>query len=139
METYISIPKKEYIIDNCKASKGDKEACLRTEVYAMILTEDNKEVFGSNWINNKEVEECPRKSSPSGVDYHLCREICNQEFHAEIDAIINAQKSELITWNSKMYIVGKDYCCNNCLNAMKSSGISYALCLDSGKEYYFES
>ena len=55
----------------------------------MIETECGNEVFGSNKMMNTEITECPRELQGyvSGAGYHLCKEICNQDFHAEVDAI----------------------------------------------------
>lgn len=126
---------KEYIIENCISQAKGRTACLKRAVYAIIIAEDGKEVFGSNWTNSTNVTECPRADYATGEGYHLCKEICSQEYHAEVEAVLQAQKKEVIIYNAKMYLTGHDYCCNNCLDIMRSSGIKYAKCLDSGKEY----
>lgn len=126
-------PSKQYIIAGCTVSNN--KPCLKRSVYAMVLCKDGKEVFGSNWIAN-EVISCPRAELPTGQGYNLCREVCGQQHHAETDAIARCVAADVITLDAKMYITGHDYCCDNCLAAIKSSGIGYVKCLDSNKEYY---
>ena len=126
---------KEYIIAGCKTYSGGRAPCIKRSVYCVIVSEDNKHVFGSNWMNNKFVLECPRADSPTGEDYHLCKQICRQDSHAETDALIKATKLEVITHGAVLYLTGHSYCCDACLRAMKASGIKLVICMDSDKEY----
>ena len=126
---------KQQIITGCKIHGQNKVPCIKRPVYCVIVSEDNKCVFGSNWINDTSVKECPRAESPSGVDYHLCKEVCKQNSHAETDALTKATKLEVITYGASLYLTGHNYCCDNCIIAMRASGIKYVKCIDSNKEY----
>lgn len=114
---------KSYIIEQSKKFSEHK-ACVKQEVYAMIEI-DGKEIFGTNQILNDEITECPRDKQGyvSGAGYHLCKEICNQESHAEINAIKNAEQLGIDINGAKLTLVGHTYCCDNCKSAMDIAGI----------------
>lgn len=97
--------------------------CLKQKVNAIIVTKENYIIFGTNNINNK-IELCPRLNSKSGEDYHFCKEICNQNSHAEVDAINNALKENININESTLYLIGHTYCCNNCLENLKKYNIN---------------
>ena len=126
---------KQQIITGCKIHSSGRLPCIKRPVYCVIVSEDNKCVFGSNWINDKSVIECPRANYPTGEGYHLCKEVCKQEYHAETDALANAIKLGVITHGASLYMTGHNYCCNNCLAALRASGIKYVKCLDCNKDY----
>lgn len=121
----------EFIIKNCKA-KHMQQPCLKQEVYCAILTKDGQWFFGSNWISSK-VTECPRMDMESGEGYEFCKNHCKQSFHAEKDAINNAQGADLK--GAKLYMTGHSYVCENCLDKIKEVGIVEVTCLDNKQEY----
>ena len=127
---------KQYIIDGCNAVAGDLVPCVKQPVYALIITTDGKEHFGSNWMTNSNVTVCPRVelNCPSGQGYELCKEVCNQDFHAERFAISLCTSD---TTDATLYLTGHTYCCDDCIAAMKAAGIKTAVVLDSGKVYNF--
>ena len=114
---------KDYIITKAK-KLSEHKACVKQEVYAMIEI-DGKEIFGSNQILNADITECPRDKQDyiSGAGYHLCKEICNQESHAEINAIKNAEQLDIDIQGAKLTLVGHTYCCDDCKYAMAVAGI----------------
>lgn len=102
--------------------------CLKQNVKALIVTQSGEEAFGSNHINNQ-VSSCPRveQNCKTGEGYHLCKQVCAQGAHAEVDAIENAQKQGLNIEGATLYLMNHYYCCEPCLNAMKSAKISSAV------------
>lgn len=125
---------KQQIITGCKLHSKGKISCVKRPVFCVIVTKKEEYIFGSNWMNNPVIE-CPRANLPTGEGYHLCKEVCDQTFHAELDALSKACKLEVITWGASLYLTNHTYCCNNCINAMRASGIKYVKCIDNGKEY----
>lgn len=117
--------------------------CLKQSVKALIVTPNGEQIFGSNHINNI-VTSCPRveQGCKTGEGYHLCKEVCNQGAHAEVDAIIQAQKQNLSISGGILYLVNHYYCCESCINSMKEAKLSKAVVLsETGnvvKEYDLE-
>jgi deoxycytidylate deaminase len=113
--------------------------CLKVIVKALIVTQDDKEIIGSNDINRR-IDKCPRvdQGCKTGEGYHLCAEVCHQNSHAEVTAIENAKKGKIDVKGAKLYLTGHTYCCDNCLMSMQRAGISYVHVFDSGKEYFLD-
>lgn len=105
-------------------SKLNGFSCLKQSVYAIIINEKKEIIVGSNNINNK-VLECPRvtNNSKTGEDYHFCKEICNQNNHAEVDAIKKGIESNYNFNDAILYLVGHTYCCENCLKEIDKVNI----------------
>lgn len=95
--------------------KVDPRRCAKRYVVA-IIEKNGKYYVGSNWCRNQQ-KECPRLPDE---DYSKCKTICEQDGHAEIDAIKNAKGD---TEEAIMYLIGHDYCCEPCLASMKKAGI----------------
>lgn len=95
-----------------------KDLCAKQTVIAVVVNH-NRFYIGSNWVNNPQTE-CPRKNLPSGQGYHLCKDVCNQHAHAEVDACMQAGAD---AQGATLYLIGHDYCCDDCLAYMKSCGI----------------
>ena len=92
--------------------------CFKQETIAII--ENNGQYWiGSNWCENVQ-SECPRKNMKSGEGYHLCKEICNQGSHAEIDACLKAGENAN---GGILYLLGHTYCCDSCKEVMDKYGI----------------
>lgn len=105
----------------------NKGICKKQLTVAVIV-KDNRFWVGSNWVENEQ-EICPRANMKSGEGYHLCKEICKQHAHAEVDVCINAGENAK---GAVLHLIGHTYCCENCLKTMKQYGIkSYII---DGKE-----
>lgn len=92
--------------------------CAKQTTIAVI--ESNGTFYvGSNWCNTPQ-QTCPRKDLPSGVGYELCKSVCNQNAHAEVDACQKAGKNAN---GGTLYLVGHTYCCDNCKSVMAAYGI----------------
>lgn len=125
-------------ISNQLADFSVSRPCLKQTVKAIIVTQDGQRILGSNAINN-DVDICPRvvENMPTGEGYHLCKDVCNQNEHAEVTAIQNAKKQGMDIQGATLMLTGHTYCCDNCISSMKEAGITKAVCVDSGKEYLF--
>lgn len=108
-----------------KAASEPGLTCLKQSVVAMIVTKENVEIFGTNNIQNK-IDVCPRieQNLKTGEGYHLCKDICNQNSHAEVTAINNAKLKNINLLGSSLFLIGHTYCCDNCLSVMKENGVS---------------
>ena len=116
---------KNYIKSEALKHSEGHRACLKQSVYAMIEVGDHK-IFGLNQMLNDEITECPRDAQGyiSGAGYHLCKEICKQDGHAEVDAIKRANDLGIDLTGGKLTLVGHTYCCSNCTNEMDVAGIT---------------
>ena len=56
----------------------------------------------------------------TGEGYELCRSVCGQKHHAEVDACLKAGERAR---GGVLYLIGHSYCCDNCLSVMKEHGI----------------
>lgn len=120
--------KKEMIITNisdiCKKEHSpdvSNNKCVKQEVIAMVY-KDGKYWLGSNWCANPQ-SVCPRdkQNMKSGEGYELCTTVCQQKYHAEVDACKSAGKENCN--GATLYLVGHTYCCDNCISVMKEMGI----------------
>lgn len=91
----------------------DPRKCAKQDTIA-IITNGNKAWIGSNWCQNPQAE-CPRKDMPTGVGYEMCKDICQQYSHAEVDACCNAGYN---AEGATLYLIGHTYCCDNCKSVM---------------------
>jgi deoxycytidylate deaminase len=115
-----------YIKSKLEEQDSEHTPCIKQSVYVMIETKCGTEIFGSNKMLNTEIRECPRdlQGYVSGAGYHLCKEICNQNAHAEVDAINTAKEMGIDLTDSKLSLFGHTYCCDNCVSNMISNGIT---------------
>ena len=92
--------------------------CLKRRVIA-VVAKDNRCWTGENSCSRK-VARCPRKDMPTGEGWNLCREVCGQENHAEINALRKAGKNAR---GAVMYLVGHTYICDDCRKAAEAAGV----------------
>lgn len=92
--------------------------CVKQTTIA-IIENNGRYWVGSNWVENQQ-SECPRKDLPTGVGYELCKNICNQPYHAEVDACHQAGKG---AEGGTLYLIGHTYCCDDCKKIMDLFGI----------------
>jgi len=96
----------------------DQRKCAKQTVIAVIMTKTGYYV-GSNWCEVPQ-KQCPRGSMPSGQGYELCKNICKQSNHAEIDALLKAGDNAK---DADLYLFGHTYCCEDCTKKLKEAGI----------------
>ncbi len=114
-------------------------ACIKQRVGAIIQLNDGKFIYGSNNIYAN-ITICPREEQgfPTGEGYHLCKDICKHN-HAEIDAIINAQKESVDISDCILFLYGHTYCCDQCILKMKEAGLKECCIIDDSNtiiKYY---
>jgi len=97
--------------------------CAKQTVRATIVARDGQRIVGTNWCSNAQPE-CPRKGLATGEGYHLCKGICGQVNHAEVDACIKAGPAAV---DSTLYLEGHTYCCDPCLQVMKEYGVNQVI------------
>ena len=93
--------------------------CVKQRVRATIITATSRRFVGENDCANPQTV-CPRADMPTGVGYHLCKEICQQGSHAEIAALDAAQESSV---GATLYLDGHTYACIMCKMACAAAGI----------------
>ena len=109
--------------------KIDSRKCAKQSVTAVIVNKGNFWV-GSNWCENPQ-EICPRKDMPSGVGYELCKDICKQKYHAEVDVCMKAGENAR---GGTLYLMGHTYCCDDCKKVMSEHGIEKIVIGELGME-----
>ena len=88
-----------------------------------IITNGKHFWVGSNWCANPQ-KVCPRADMKTGEGYDLCKSICGQDHHAEVDACL---KAGLYANGATLYLIGHTYCCDNCKAVMKEHGIKHTI------------
>jgi len=114
----------DFITQNTLTANHSHYTCSKQSVHAMIVPLKGDIIYGMNKTLNY-VTICPRveQNMKTGEGYHLCKDICDQGSHAEIDAITNAIENNIELLGSSLYLTGHTYCCDNCLNKMKIAKI----------------
>jgi hypothetical protein len=74
---------------------------------------------------------CPRADSPPGVGYEMCEEICQQDGHAEMEAIL---KSGDEGYGGTMYLFGIDHVCPECQFLADANEIKIVLASGSASD-----
>ena len=107
--------------------------CKRRTVMA-VLVSDNGVYFGYNHCNNQ-VDDCPRTRAghKTHEGYHLCKEVCDQPAHAEVNAIKHAGDNAN---GGILYLFGHDHACDDCIKACKKAGIKRVELLEPSKVLY---
>lgn len=93
--------------------------CKKQTTVAVIVKDNQLISIGTNEIH-ADIEECPRQGMASGEGYELCRTICKQKHHAEVDACIKAGEQAK---GATLVLIGHTYCCSGCKRTMKEYGI----------------
>lgn len=92
--------------------------CAKQTVIAIVV--NNGEYWvGSNWCKTPQAV-CPRGDMKTGEGYELCKSVCHQENHAEINALNKAGSNAN---GGELYIIGHSYCCDTCKNIATERGI----------------
>lgn len=97
--------------------------CAKQTVTATVVTPDGREFAGTNYCANPQ-SVCPRAGMPTGVGYELCRSVCQQPAHAEVNAVLAAGAA---AEGSTLVIEGHTYACGSCMKVADAAGISQVL------------
>lgn len=93
--------------------------CAKQTVFATILTPDGRRFISTNYVANPQPV-CPRGDMPTGVGYELCKSVCQQGAHAEVNAIREAGGNAR---GATLYLEGHTYACEPCKAAAEAAGI----------------
>jgi deoxycytidylate deaminase len=94
--------------------------CAKQVVVATVVTPSGLTFSSSNFVRNPQPS-CPRAHLPSGVGYEMCRDICDQPEHAEINALVFAGS---YAEGATLYLEGHSYACDSCVAACDAAGIA---------------
>lgn len=93
--------------------------CAKQVVTATIVTRDGKRFVGTNYCNRPQ-QVCPRAGMATGVGYELCKSVCDQQGHAEVNALFQAGET---AEGATLYLEGHSYACDSCKAAADAGGI----------------
>ncbi|MFA5828628.1 MAG: deaminase [Candidatus Shapirobacteria bacterium] len=117
------------------AQKNSK-SCVKQPTGAIVVKDE--QIIGRGSNAGISVKVCPRVQQhyPTGQGYHLCREICHQEGHAEVMAIQNALKTHHDPTGSDLYLDGHWWCCQNCWAHIIKHNILHVYLRDDSYQIY---
>lgn len=94
--------------------------CAKQTVAVLIVGRSGRRYLATNYTLNPQAV-CPRGDMPTGFGYSLCREVCQQPGHAEINALRLAGDDAA---GGRMVISGHTYACQSCRDAAGIAGIT---------------
>lgn len=93
--------------------------CAKQTVTAIVTATDGTEFRSTNYCLDPQMT-CAREGMPTGVGYELCKSVCRQSNHAEMNAILFAGDQAR---GAKLTIIGHTYACELCRSAAEEAGI----------------
>ncbi|MFZ5391755.1 MAG: hypothetical protein ACOZAR_00995 [Patescibacteria group bacterium] len=130
-------------IQLAKKISQEKSGCSYWNTGAVITGFDKN---GSERIISKGANEgkkcvipCPRfeRSCASGTGYKLCKDICYQDSHAEVNACNHLPQNHLNKYsNIKLYLFGHYWCCQSCWQKMIQSEIYHVLLPENAQKIF---
>lgn len=111
-------------IDVLLLSKGRKSRCQDKTIVA-VLRSNGRVFLGINGISES-MTYCPRNVMEMGVNqgYSMCRSICRQESHAEVDAIDTWLRNSKADDTAEISIFGTGKICDNCMALLQKFNVS---------------
>jgi hypothetical protein len=97
--------------------------CAKTIVTAVLTCADGQRFTGTNYCQNPQAT-CPREP---GEGYEKCGTICQQPYHAEVCAIVEACKADADWRKGHMRVSGVGHVCKECMSLMESFEITWEL------------
>lgn len=96
--------------------------CASRHVVAVLVAADGRVFVGSNGVRRPQPC-CPRKKAgyPRGRGWWMCREICGQLHHAEVDVL---RRAGAAARGATLYLIGHDRACPECHKAMARAGVA---------------
>lgn len=93
--------------------------CAKAIVEATLISLDGQRFSSTNFaLTPKAI--CPRGDMPADVGYHLCKTVCNQVAHAEVNVLYAAKGH---TKGATMYVSYKRVC-EACRQACEDAGVA---------------
>lgn len=94
--------------------------CVKQVVTATLVTPTGERFVDTNYCLNAQ-DVCPRAGMPTGVGYELCRSVCRQPGHAEINVLARAGKH---AEGATLYVEGHAYACEECVQVAEFLGVA---------------
>lgn len=141
------MPRVEYVPDDHPVMLKAKELateskltapflCPKRPVIAVVMKGDKVISVGGNYRERFDPPAvCPReiRGAKTGELYYLCRDRCNQAYHAEMYALRFTKPED--TEGAACYLWGHYYACPACMTEMDAAGIEVLyLCESTRKE-----
>lgn len=97
--------------------RAGRGPCAKREVRCVLVDRiSGHDVVGENWCRNPQ-KVCPREE---GEGYEKCKTICQQDNHAEEDAL-RQLNGDAYGYHAILY--GHDYYCPSCQKALFAAGV----------------
>jgi len=97
--------------------------CAKKTVIAVLVSPSGKEYVGTNSVRRPQLS-CPRVGDAyAHEDYTLCSTVCDQQSHAEIEAI---EKAGPDARGSTLYVTHHRIC-TNCQRAIEEAGVLHVI------------
>lgn len=93
--------------------------CAKQTVTAMIVAQNGTHFVATNHCLSPQPT-CARAGMPTGVGYELCKSVCQQPAHAEINVIRFAGKHAR---GGTLYLSGHTYVCDECQAVAREAGV----------------
>ena len=93
--------------------------CAKQLVTATVVALDGRRFVGTNACAKPQVV-CPRAGMPTGEGYELCTSVCEQQGHAEVQALRAAGPAAV---GATMYLHGHTYACDHCVAVCRAAGV----------------
>lgn len=93
--------------------------CAKRQILCIITTQYGRRYGGENDCANPQTT-CPRLP---GEGYEKCKTICQQDGHAELQALAAAKEENAYLQGASAFIRGHYYICEPCGKALRDAGI----------------
>ena len=112
MKTYIDMPE-------------GAGPCVKQTVTATIVARDGSRFVATNYCLTPQTV-CARAGMKTGEGYELCKSVCSQPAHAEVNAIRLASSYDdaRFIFGSMLYLEGHSYACDKCTRTAMAAGIA---------------
>lgn len=108
-----------------------KKPCYKQRCVAIIINGGKVVGVGENLIDTTETS-CPRVTAgcETGEGYEICRDVCNQSGHAEVEA---CKQAGSLAKGGTLHLYGHTYACDDCIKTCKEYGIGGIIIEQTGK------
>lgn len=127
-------PNNPFMIEAAK--NACQSNCGSMQTGAVIV--ENSKIIASGYNSvNRQPGLCPRveQNLPSGTGYELCPD-CGPDYHAEADAVRNAQEKNINLKDADLYLWGHWWACLPCWRKMLSAGISQVFLIKGARQIF---
>lgn len=105
--------------------------CAKQVVTATVLAQNGARFTATNHCDTPQ-DTCARAGMPTGQGYELCRSVCGQRNHAEVNAIKLAGEHAK---GAALYLEGHTYACQPCTKEAEAAGIR-VIVIEGGNDHF---